>query len=264
MKMPAEKEEKLDLFITSNSLPQYHGAFSHRQSCLLGLPLSINWSNNDDFDRQKDLVTKKSFPWEHPRADVVKAAFLLTDSEKEFLIARQLGYLDSHHVWMKLGTQTLCMVTAFMLAHVLNHKMGVFRGEHRPGSRRAVSSKKPAILASFIYFAFSVVGFAVYTLMSDSYNCYLDKHADKYAATLGPDFSLAGITYYNKILESNKALRAIVPGAEQMFTPYGNVSCGVIRVKTTPLMSRRDYMQRLQDKQLAVVKVAHSEEESAV
>lgn len=248
LKYPPEKEKKLDVFISHDMKPQYHGALSLKQHCLLGLPATFNWKTDEEFENGKHSLIKKNFPWEHPQADRVKAALMLTDEEKEFVIARQLGYLDNRNVYARLVQRFGCLGVAFFVAHAVNMKYGFY-------NRRIHTTATNTVIVT-IFGMFAIIGCGLLVFMDDAYTCYLDRLADKYAGTASKQYAAAGVSYYNKLLESNKALRDIIPGAEKKFTVYGNEMVGIFRTKTIPIMQRRDYLARLvvEDQKSSAVK----------
>lgn len=246
--MPTSKENTLDVYFCNDMIPRFHGSLGQRSFCLLGLPWHYRWRNEQDFEMEKLDVLKKTFPWEHPASSAVKTSLILTDEEKEFIIARQLGYLDSYHVYVYL-TGRLCLLFAgFLAGHFANVQLGLYRGEVKRG--QALASRRPAIIGGAIYSLCMLAGFGLSVIFTDSYKCSLDAYADKYAGTINPEFSLAGYNYYNKVLNGNKSLREILPNGEKLFTIFGNETRGVIRLKTRPLVSRRDYLKKLHERQL--------------
>lgn len=246
MNMPASKRENLDVFICDGSSPQYHGSFAQRWTCLLGLPSYFKLCNDEDFESNQESLVKRNFPWTHPSAGAVKSGFLLTEEEKRFVIARQMGYLDSWNVWMRLGLRATCFTTACLAAHFTSYRLGLLRGEVQRGV--ATAGGRPARLVGVIYAVCCLMGLGVYTTLSDSYTRQLDAYADSYAATISPRFCLAGLSYYNKVLNSNIALREILPNGEKAFTKYGNEPNGILRMKAVTLVSRRNYMKDMCDK----------------
>lgn len=235
LNFPEHKSAKLDFYVTDTFYPRHQGCLPLDCFSLIGIPFTFKWKSADDFEAAKGDLIKRNFPWEEPLASKVAAALLLTDSEKEFLIAQQLGYLDSQQVIVNLFFQVFFIVSSFIAAHLLNYRKG---------------SKGNQTAMGVTYLTSSLVAYLCYVVISDSYNCYLDQYADKYAATISPELSQAGCEYYNKILESNKALRVLVPGFDKKFTAYGNETTGMLRTKTLPLISRRDFIQKIHDKQL--------------
>lgn len=217
--------------------PQYHGALSMKGHCLLGLPISFKWRTAEDFEINKAKVFKKDFPFDHPDAKYIKQAMVLDDEEKEFLISRQLGYLDNRHPWAKLVQRLGVIAGGFAVAHFTNYKLGFYE------EGRRIAGRNGRIGAIFSMVAVASAG--VMTLVNDSYNCYMDMAADRYAATISKQNAAAGLRYYEKIINSNKALREMVPGAEYKFTINGNEASGMFRMKTLPLSARRDYMKQM-------------------
>lgn len=152
-------------------------------------------------------------------------------------------------MYVRLVQRVGCIMTSFLAGYSLCVKLGLLQGE--TNKRLAVSGSRPFRVAATIFACCSVCGTGVHTLISDSYNCQLDAYADQYAATVSKEFSLAGYNYYNKQLNANKVLRDILPDGEKKFTIFGNERTGVIRMKTISLVSRRDFMKRTYDNQLA-------------
>jgi len=197
--------------------------------------MQFNWTGEDDFKKNNQFLSM-NFPWDYEAAGPVKSAMLLTDIEKKFVLARQLGYLDTQNVIVGVVQKLFCFGGAFAAGHVAAYQQGLFREKN--------NIPRVNLRIGVFYSVFSLAGYVFYSLMSDAYNCHLDKHADKYAATLGPEYAQAGLSYYNKMLAGNIALRGLSEKAEKLFTPYGNVKQGVIRTKTVPLVARRDYIAR--------------------
>lgn len=235
LKFPEEKEKKLDVFVSYTTDPQYHGSFSQRFHSLLGVPLNFAWRNAKDLEQNKDLVFKRNFPWDHPSAEAIKQAMVLDDEEKEFVIARQLGYLDTKNVWGRLIQRCICITLGFAMGHTLNYRFGHYKETSR--------FRRPNVKIGTMFGLSAIAWYFVAKWVDDSYTCYLDSCADKYAATIDRDMAAAGQRYYDKIIRSNIAMREILPGAERKFTVYGNEQQGMIRTKSIPLVARRDYMR---------------------
>ncbi|KAF6038054.1 hypothetical protein EB796_003636 [Bugula neritina] len=183
LNFPEHKSAKLDFYVTDTFYPRHQGCLPLDCFSLIGIPFTFKWKSADDFEAAKGDLIKRNFPWEEPLASKVAAALLLTDSEKEFLIAQQLGYLDSQQVIVNLFFQVFFIVSSFIAAHLLNYRKG---------------SKGNQTAMGVTYLTSSLVAYLCYVVISDSYNCYLDQYADKYAATISPELSQAGCEYYNK------------------------------------------------------------------
>ncbi|XP_067929057.1 transmembrane protein 177-like [Watersipora subatra] len=253
LNMPASKEESLDVYVTSSDSPEYSGGFSQRSSCLMGLPFYFGWHDESDFEKGKSRLAIRNFPWDSAESETVKSSILLSDDEKRFVIARQLGYLDTQHVWTKFGLRTLCLVGGFLVGHYSSHKLGFLEGSI--GRGRAVSGPRPAVFASVLYSFSLLYAFGISVLLTDAYNGIVDTSADRYAATISPEYCHAGCSYYDKILSTNIALRNLLPEGPKHFTAFGNEMPGAIRVKTKPLVSRRDHLRTLNDQQAVDVQV---------
>lgn len=237
LNLPQEKEKKLDVFVSYTTDPQYHGSFAMKNHSLLGVPLNFAWRTVDDFEQNKDSVFKKNFPWGHPSAESIKQILVLDDEEKEFVIARQIGYLDTKNVWGRLIQRCICITLGFAMGHSLNYKFGHYKERSR--------IRSPNIKIGTIFGLSAILWYFIASYVNDSYNCYLDTYADSYAATIDQQMAAAGKRYYDKMIRSNIATREIVPGAEHKFTIYGNEQQGLLRTKTIPLIARRDYMQKM-------------------
>lgn len=238
--MPKDKVSQIDLYVTQTVEPNYHGQLSLQPKSLIGLPRNLGWQTAEDVELGKEKILNKSFPWSSPRAEDVKAFLLLSQAEKEFLIARQIGYIDCQHIWIKLTWKMLCIVTWFYGSYFVSGKLGYF-----DAGRKATARKHSLLILNFLMPGIAAA--LVHILILDNYNCNHDKWADRYAGLMGADMCLAGYNYYDKQIKANKALYELSPGADKTLTPNGNFVMGAFRTKHLALSSRKNYMKKMYD-----------------
>lgn len=76
--------------------------------------------------------------------------------------------------------------------------------------------------------------------MKDFNQVTTDADIDKKLATLGPQFVAAGVTYYDKHLKKNIALRNLI--GDNTYTALGNENY-LLRQKSLPLTARKSFFE---------------------
>lgn len=83
-------------------------------------------------------------------------------------------------------------------------------------------------------------GAGIYAFLTDYTQIYYDTKVDKQLSELGPEFIEAGVSFYDKLLKKNIAIRNLI--GENMYTAQGNEQ-HLIRQKSLPLTIRRSYFK---------------------
>ena len=243
LEMPKQKIDQMDFYVCQGWEPKFHGQLSLRPKSVIGLPCNIGWQSEKDFEQQKDSVWSNSVPWSDEKAADLKAWLQLTKDEKEFLVARQIGYVDSQHVYITMGMRFLCLSLWFMGSYSVSMKLGFFNPRRHPAAGR-----KWTVI---IFGMAALVMATINAVLQDAYSCSHDKWADRYAGLMGPDMCLAGYKYYEKQIKANRALYELSPGADKYFTSNGNIASGAFRTKHLSLSSRKTYMKQMYDNFMA-------------
>ena len=80
-----------------------------------------------------------------------------------------------------------------------------------------------------------------YVVVKDALNRYKDREVDRRAAKISSKYIPGVVEYYEKVLQSNIALRELEgEGGRSSYTGKGDLVQGVVRVKQASLQEVRD------------------------
>lgn len=210
----------------------HKGSVHLRFGALIGIPGSFKYRTSEDVVRASMKVNRVPVDWQTEAGSKLMSALLLSDNAKKFAYAREVMYVDSNYVFVKVGLQAgigfSAYATGFIANRLLNLK-AVLKTWARGG----------------LYTLIGGSWCLVYILIRDMYNFHQDNKVDNRAAKLGKDYAQGGVEYYTKLLLRNQALREFM-GSEGPFhyTAYGN-QVSTWRTPTVQLSARRDNLIRL-------------------
>ncbi len=225
---------------------------------IIGIPRTINYKSVDDIPQHEmKLCGEKveDLNHFHEVGQSLMNSLVLSEKAKNFMIAREIQYTNSMHLY---GTTYM-----FSGMSVLAYTTGWYAGA---GFKLKKIMKRWG--RGMIYSGIGIAYGVLFKWLYDIQQCRRDKKADRKAAALGPDYMEGGIEYYTKVLNRNMALRKLM-GEEgaKMYTIYGNK---VARWSdpTVQLTARRDllinsYKERLEKEKEAREKAREEERKAA-
>lgn len=235
-----EDEANLDFFLSMTSDPVHYGSLKMRTGAVIGLPVSLEYRDDNSFkgesfsfqgipfnvDGRKDVEGSDGGAPSTSLTDL-KTSLLLTTPSKDFLIAREVNYTNSHHIHFLVSIKALLGLSTFTAFYLFDTNL-------KSGGRRLRGGVKVGVVCIM-----TAIASLLYISIKDANNCWLDYSSDKAASSLGKDYARGGVDYYNSLLLRNKTLRHLSKSGSSYFTSYGN-EASTFRVKHMQLTTRRD------------------------
>lgn len=103
-----------------------------------------------------------------------------------------------------------------------------------------------------MYSLVGLFGFGVYSFLTDFTEIQYETIVDKKLCEFGPEFIAAGVSFYDKLLKKNIAIRNLV--GEDLYTANGNDKY-LLRQKSLPLTMRKSYFQMKLDELTAATAI---------
>ena len=208
----------------------HRGSTFSRFGGIIGIPVNFRYRSTEDVEKEKITLNNAAIDWDSAAGKCLLDSMVLSENGRQFAIARELFYLHTLHIYVRVALLGGSFFCAYWLGAAANAIYGFSR--RLPTASRVV-----------IYSLFAGMGATFYCFASDSYSWYRDRKVDRQAAGLGLEYAEGGVEFYNKLLKRNIALRALIgPEGGKRYTAYGN-DIHFWRSPTVPLTSRRDAMQ---------------------
>ncbi|KAL8600579.1 hypothetical protein ACOMHN_062450 [Nucella lapillus] len=220
-------EAGVELFTAYGQDVLHFGATFARQGAVIGVPINFKYRIISDVEKEKITLNNTNIDWNSAPGNKLLDSLILSEKARQFAIAREMFYVHTFHMYVNAGLVCFSFFSAYWMGAAVNALYGL--------SRRLPMASRGAV-----YSFFAGAGATLYCFSSDSYSWYRDRKVDRQAAALGLDYAEGGVEFYNKQLQRNIALRALI-GSEggKRYTAYGN-DIHFWRSPTMPLTSRRD------------------------
>ncbi|XP_063852337.1 transmembrane protein 177-like [Scylla paramamosain] len=247
--MNIEKEVRQGVTIyTTYGFDLFHaGSLRSTNGSLLGLPASMKWDSDLEFDGTGVVVNNTPVPWGSEAGQALKNSLILSKNAKKFAIARELSGLQR----TQAVTQALIPSTALIVSYSIS--LGI--------NKRLNLYGKPRFLRLFLYSLAGLFGYCVYILAMDVDSVASDGAGDGAAAAMGREYVEGGVEFYEKILQRNVALRELMgPDGEKNYTAKGNDEV-LLRTRHLPFTVRHEGMKKCLEKYEEEEKKKKEEEE---
>ncbi|KAI0214355.1 transmembrane protein 177 [Lamellibrachia satsuma] len=210
MDIRAEEEVALKLFTCFGCDVLHRGCLKLRTGAIVGIPASFAYKQPDDVDREKLIVNEKEVNWSSDAGTQLLESLVLSKDAKAFAIAREIGYANTYHLWADAFLKCIFAYAAYATGFGINTRFQmryVLKTWGRIGMYATIAT---------------VYGF-LYLTISDTYYCKRDNRIDRKTAHLNAVYARGGVEYYEKTLQRNRALRALMGDAgTKLYTVYGN------------------------------------------
>lgn len=236
-----ETFEKIDIFYTSSLDPVHAGCAAGRQGAVVGLPgPMLGEAAELDTLRVRPTYTYfhkgyrlPSSLCEEARTDL-RQTLVLTQPEREFLIAREVARVDSWAAVRETAMYPLLFITHYMMARQINTNLGLF-GRSR-------------MLRWGIQAGFAAASLAVLVIAKNFHMYESDLDAITRVCQTSQQAEVA-VGFYQKTLDRNKVLRQVL-GPEgdggYCFTEEGEIKPLFYEMPIcTSALVRRDFCQKL-------------------
>ncbi|XP_064537917.1 transmembrane protein 177 [Drosophila montana] len=212
------------------------GTTKFRFGAALGIPVNYAYGSTDEIKRADIRFRDQQIDWTSDSGKLLEKAIVLTEDEQVFGLSKAILQLQTHRVLLNSIYPSLSFLMVYTIGHFLNLRLDLFA---RHGSVRFV-----------LYTILGLFGVGSWCFMKDVNQVVTDAEIDKKLATLGPQFVAAGISYYDKHLKKNIALRNLI--GDNTYTALGNENY-MLRQKSMPLTARKSFFedkwQELQNQQ---------------
>uniref|UniRef100_A0A1A9VP97 Transmembrane protein 177 n=1 Tax=Glossina austeni TaxID=7395 RepID=A0A1A9VP97_GLOAU len=203
----------------------------------IGIPVNYDYDSIDSVKWDKIKYLNKDINWDSENGKLLKHSIVLTEEEQKFGLCKTLLQAQENGVILNSIYPTFSFITIYTMARYLNLSLGLLA---RPFSLRMV-----------MYTILGFFGYGSWCFMKDYTQISSDAEVDKKLSALGPEFVTAGISFYNKQLSKNIALRELM--GDDTYTAKGNVNY-ILRQKSLPLTIRKSFFEdmcRKQNEELA-------------
>ncbi|KAG4069494.1 hypothetical protein HA402_006860 [Bradysia odoriphaga] len=216
----------LESFMTFGFDTMELGSTKSRFGAHIGIPTNYLYDKISDIERPDMRVRYKEIKWSSEDGITLQNSLVLTEMEQVFGLARSILMVKSHKLLLESFYPPVCIMAMYGAGYYINQKM---RLHGRPLGMRLC-----------LYTILSVFGYGLYAFMKDFTQVYHETNADKQLAEIAPEFIDVGITFYDKLLKKNVALRNLT--GENIYTAAGNENY-LLRQKSLPLTIRKSFFE---------------------
>ncbi|XP_034476769.1 transmembrane protein 177 [Drosophila innubila] len=202
------------------------GTTKYRFGAALGIPVNYAYGSIDEIKRSDIRFRDKQINWNSDNGRLLEEAIVLTEDEQVFGLSKAVLQLQTHRVLLNSIFPSVSFLMVYTMGRYLNMRLNLFA---RHGSTRFV-----------LYSILGLFGIGSWSFMKDFNQVTTDADIDKKLATLGPQFVAAGVTYYDKHLKKNMALRHLI--GDNTYTALGNENY-LLRQKSMPLTARKSFFE---------------------
>ncbi|XP_073828751.1 transmembrane protein 177-like [Musca autumnalis] len=202
------------------------GCTKTRFGAIVGVPANFEYDSVNDIKRSEIRFRDQAIDWTSESGRFLEQALILTEEEQIFAFCKALLQAKTQYVLMNSLFPSLSFLTVYTVGSYLNSSLGLLA---RPFSLRLV-----------MYTILGLFGIGTWCFMKDFNQVTLDTEIDKELSSKGERFVQAGLSYYDKLLKKNIALRNLLK--DDTFTANGNVNY-LLRQKSLPLTIRRSFFE---------------------
>ncbi|KAH8254930.1 hypothetical protein KR026_011148 [Drosophila bipectinata] len=212
-----------DLFQAGTTKMRFGGA--------VGIPVNYGYSSPEEIKRADIRFRDRQINWSSPSGKLLEEAIVLNEDEQVFGLTKTVLQLQTHRVLLNSIFPSVSFLMVYTMGHYLNLRLNLFA---RHGSVRFV-----------LYSILGLFGVGMWSFMKDFNQVSTDADIDKTLASMGPKFVAAGVSYYDKHLKKNIALRDLI--GDDTYTALGNENY-MLRQKSMPLTARKSFfLEKLEE-----------------
>uniref|UniRef100_A0A1A9WQF2 Transmembrane protein 177 n=1 Tax=Glossina brevipalpis TaxID=37001 RepID=A0A1A9WQF2_9MUSC len=194
----------------------------------IGVPVNYDYDSIDSVKWNEITYKNKEINWDSENGKLLKQSIVLTEAEQTFGFCKALLQAQTNSVILNSIFPAITFLAMYTFGRYLNLSQGLLS---RPFGLRMVMY---TILGSF--------GYGSWSFMKDYTQVTSDAEIDKKLSSLGSEFVTAGISFYDKQLKKNIALRELM--GDDTYTAKGNVNY-LLRQKSLPLTIRKSYFEEM-------------------
>ncbi|KAG7306252.1 hypothetical protein JYU34_008852 [Plutella xylostella] len=205
------------------------GSWYTRNGAIVGIPVHFTYKTLNDIKEQDIKVNQKKVDWESEAGMKLADSILLPEKVQEFAICREILSTQNIKLYLQSTYPFVCMFFGYNVAQKANKRLNLYS---LPASARCVMY---SLVASF--------SMGLYFLLHDYTEVYYETVVDKKLCEVNPEFVECGVTFYDKMLKRNQALRELMgKEGESKYTKFGNENFGV-RQPRIALVHRKQFFQ---------------------
>ncbi|XP_045107493.1 transmembrane protein 177-like [Portunus trituberculatus] len=217
--MEVEEEVKGQVkMYTTYGFDLFHaGSLRSANGSILGLPSSLKWDGDLDFDGSGVMVNSAPVQWNSDAGKALKNSLILSENAKKFAIAREIAGMRTSQAVTQASIPCTGLLVAYCISLGINKRLNLYA--------------KPRFLRLCLYSIASLFGYSAYVLVKDIDSVASDGRGDGEAAAMGRAYIEGGVEFYEKVLQRNIALRELMgDDGRKIYTAKGNdeVSDGVM------------------------------------
>lgn len=224
------QDNRIQYFVTYESEPVHRGSTTLKTGAIVGIPAVYVAQTIDDLDRLQLKLKGNAFPWRSEEGEALAATLNLSAAGKQFMIAREVMYAHTSHVYWAALLKVFMAGVAYCVGRAVNIYLNL---------QQVLKTWARLQLYGLIATCASIV----YVVMFDAYNCVRDRQVDRRVAALGQEYVRGGVEYYSKLLKRNIILRSMMGASgEKLFTKFGNDKT-LVRRRHMEISARLDCMK---------------------
>lgn len=230
MKVEEDAMKGVNMYTTYGFDLFHAGSLGSTNGSLLGLPASMKWDSELEFDGSGIVVNNLPVPWSSKAGNSLKNALILSTNAKKFIIARELSCLRKSQAFTQASIPTIALIVSYSISLGINKRLDLYA--------------KPRFLRLFLYTIAGLFGYFVYILATDVDSVAIDGACDRAAAAMGRAYAEGGVEFYEKVLQRNMALRELMGSdGEKLYSAKGNDEV-LIRTRHLPFTVRLEAMKK--------------------
>lgn len=193
----------------------------------VGIPINYEYEELNEVPVSEVVVSGEPASWTPEAKALFKESLVLTEDEQIFGIMREILLSQTYKVPLNCFYPLITVVFGYSLGHTLNNKLSLF--------------SRPLMLRMIGYILVSLFAYGIYCFAVDFSACFYDRTVDEKLAELGEKWTKVGLSFYDKILKQNIAIRTVT-GDNSIYSASGNINF-LFRQKSLPLTARKDFFQ---------------------
>ncbi|XP_044752767.1 transmembrane protein 177 [Coccinella septempunctata] len=196
----------------------------------IGIPANFSYKTETDVDISRiTLGGEKLASWETEAGKKLLKSLIISENAQNFAIAREIKMRETPKLMIDTFFATTCSFATYALSRSINTTYNLYA--------------KPLVVRLIMYSLVTCFTLGNYFFVKDYSQVHYEQIIDKELKEKSPELAEGGKEYYTKLLLRNICLRSILgKEGERLYSPLGNEN-SFIRMKTLPLMQRREFFE---------------------
>lgn len=174
-------------------------------------------------------VSQKYVDWTSEVGQKLADALILTEAEQKFAICREILGGKNIKLYLESVYPFTCVFLTYALTQYVNMRRNLYAA--------------PTSVRVCLYTLTSMFGLGLYFFLTDYTEVYYETEIDEELCGHGKEFIESGISFYDKLLKRNQALRELMGSeGERKYSMLGNENF-FIRQPRIALVHRKQYFE---------------------